>query len=728
LGRFFLGIAAILALVVGTVQVRAAPRQDQGSEEVDQGQLRAGFARHPLLMRIRGRDAAGEPLVTNTTPTGYTPAQIQSYLDLSGDGAGQTIAIVDAFDNPSVTADLNTFSAAFSLPLTCGSAGADPSNCFDFIVAKPQGQPPVDAGWALEISLDVQWAHAVAPKATILLVETLSNSNANLLAGIDYAAQQGASVISNSWGEPEFSGETSGAHCNLSAAICTFSTGDSGNPGGWPAYDPFVVAVGGTTLTLAGDGSVTSESAWSGSGGGISQYLPRPGYQVSANPNANRGIPDVSYNADPNTGFSVYDSVKYHRQTGWFQVGGTSAGAPQWAGIIAVSNQIRATNGLPPLVASSFQTHLSLYSLSGLNDVTSGSNGACGAVCQAQAGFDYVTGLGSPRGGIDLLLAGSSPANTPTPTATNTSTATATSIPATPTATSTPTPTPTPTVAPSSTPTDSPTRTPTQTATAVPTDTAAATSTATPTSSPTETPTPTETTTPTPSNTPVPTATDTPTPTYTATPSPTDTPVPTATETPNPTDTATPTPTNTAVPTATDTPTPTATDTPANSPTPTPTNTAVPTATDTPTPTPTPTSTPTGSSTPTATPIDPLLDSDGDSCPDVDELAQGLDPFDPWDYYNVPVPALFAAPDPMLAVRDNAVSGSDAEAVFAYAKAGARVGVAVYEQDLDLDGHPDGEEYDRTFVGPGESGPPDGVVSASDAQIAFAQSKLGHHC
>ncbi len=133
--------------------------------------------------------------------------------------------------------------------------------------------------------------------------------------------------------------------------------------------------------------------------------------------------------------------------------------------------------------------------------------------------------------------------------------------------------------------------------------------------------------------------------------------------------------------------------------------------------------------TPTATAtIDPTLDSDGDGCGDGAELAQGLDPFDPWDFYDVPSPALFAAPDPTIVMRDHAIGGSDAQAVFAYFKAGAKFGTTVYDQDLDLDGHPDGEEYDRTQVGSGQSGPPDGIVAASDAQLAFAEFKLGYQC
>jgi hypothetical protein len=147
----------------------------------------------------------------------------------------------------------------------------------------------------------------------------------------------------------------------------------------------------------------------------------------------------------------------------------------------------------------------------------------------------------------------------------------------------------------------------------------------------------------------------------------------------------------------------------------------VPTATDTPTIA--------STDTPTATPtIDPSLDSDGDGCGDAAELALGLNPFDPWDFYNVPVPALFSAADPTLVVIDHAVSGSDAQAVFAYFKAGAKVGTTVYDQDLDTNGVADGRQYDRSYLAPGQSGPPDGIVSASDAQLVFAQFKLGYHC
>jgi subtilase family serine protease len=349
----------------------------------------------------------------NGTPRGYTPQQIRAYLGLSGDGAGQTIAIVDAYDDPNIVTDVNTFSSTFGLPLACGTAGADAANCFNFTKVAPQGNTRADAGWSLEIALDVEWAHAVAPKADILLVETRSNGLNNLFGGIDYAAQHGASVVSNSWGASEFNGEAGyDASCNLPAAVCTFSSGDAGNPGLYGAYNPGVIAVGGTTLSLNAAGAVVSETAWSGSGGGLSKYESAPTYQTTYKGGAStftkRAIPDVSYDADPGTGFAVYNSVAYNGQSGWFQLAGTSAGAPQWAAIVAVADQQRVAAGKTRLNAAGLQASAALYSLAGTSsmfDVAYGSNGSCGDVCSAGAGFDAVTGIGSPRAGIDAALA-----------------------------------------------------------------------------------------------------------------------------------------------------------------------------------------------------------------------------------------------------------------------------------------------------------------------------------
>jgi subtilase family serine protease len=369
-----------------------------------------GAAHHPLSLYVQASGIDGTPLVTTATPTGYSPATIKQYLGLSTTGSGQTIAIVVAYNAPTIAADLATFDSKFGLP-------APPSFKKVSSAGSTTSLPATDANWALEASLDVEWAHALAPAASILLVEAKTSSLADLDTAIDYAAKQsGVSVISNSWGTTgEIGGEAlNDSHCKLTKATCVFSTGDSGNPGGYPAYSPWVLAVGGTTLNLATDAtgavSVSGEVAWSGSGGGASIYETKPAYQAASGSASGRGIPDVSYDADPNTGFAVYDSTPYNGSSGWFQMGGTSAGAPQWAAILAVANQQRVAKKKAVLAAyitslPTYRLHTDLYGLTtGLADITSGStNGTC-SICTAGPGYDYVTGRGSPRKGIDVAL------------------------------------------------------------------------------------------------------------------------------------------------------------------------------------------------------------------------------------------------------------------------------------------------------------------------------------
>ncbi len=367
-----------------------------------------GGVRHPLELNVFAYDGV-TPLVTTTAgPSGYFPSTIRNMLKLTGDGTGQTIAIVAAYDHPYIAADLATFNATFGLP-------APPSFKKVSQTGSTTALPAPNAGWALEIALDVQWAHAIAPKASILLVEANSASYSDMMTALTYAATKStASVISNSWGSTEFSTQsTFDARCKLTAKLCVFSTGDYGNPGSYPAYNPFVLAVGGTTLNLsiALDGStlVNSETAWSGSGGGVSLYAAKPSYQNAVNPYTKRGTSDVSYNADPSTGVPVYSSYPYNGQVGWFQMGGTSAGAPQWAGILAVANQQRLAASKKVLAAQPtagvFMAHTNIYALTtGMADIVSGSNGPCGTLCTARTGFDFVTGKGSPRSGIDAAL------------------------------------------------------------------------------------------------------------------------------------------------------------------------------------------------------------------------------------------------------------------------------------------------------------------------------------
>ncbi|MDB5174643.1 MAG: pcp 3, partial [Phycisphaerales bacterium] len=267
-----------------------------------------------------------------------------------------------------------------------------------------------DAGWAGEIALDVEWAHAIAPQANILLVSANSQSLGDLLTAVDYARNApGVSTVSMSWGGSEFYGQT--AYDSLfttpaghTGVTFVAASGDSGSWWGpqWPASSPNVLSVGGTSLTLANSsGAYGSETGWGGSGGGVSRVEPQPSYQSNAQSTGGRTTPDVSYNANPNTGFAVYDSVPYQGQSGWSVIGGTSAGAPQWAALVAIADQGRALNKLGPLDGSS-QTLPMLYSMNNSNGTYTTSyhdvnSGASSWFMAAGAGYDGVTGLGTPQ-------------------------------------------------------------------------------------------------------------------------------------------------------------------------------------------------------------------------------------------------------------------------------------------------------------------------------------------
>ena len=341
-----------------------------------------GYA-HPLLK-----------VLPNATPgpTGYSPTQIKtaygfSQLPTTNQGAGQTIYIIDAYDDPTISSDLSYFSSYFGLPQMDGKNG-DPT----FTKATPQGSPKTNSGWALEISLDVEWAHAIAPQANITLVEAASNSNTNLYGAVDYAVNSGAKIVSMSFGGGDSSGELSlDSHFAIPGVSFVASAGDSGGVVEYPSASPYVLSVGGTTLPLSG-----TETAWSSGGGGPSAYESKPNYQVVYGvPGTTRGTPDVSYDADPNTGVSVYDSTRYNGQKGWFQVGGTSAGAPQWAALIALADQGRST----PLTTADLTSRTEYNAATGSTtyasnyvDIISGNNGY-----PAGTGYDYATGVGSPR-------------------------------------------------------------------------------------------------------------------------------------------------------------------------------------------------------------------------------------------------------------------------------------------------------------------------------------------
>jgi subtilase family serine protease len=367
------------------------------------GSPNPGHARPPLFVNFGpfNGPANGKGANSAATSVYYTPAQVRHAYGFdqltTTTGTGQTIAIVDAYGSSTIQKDLNTFCSQF------GIAPATVTICY------PQGKPSANAGWAQETSLDVEWAHAIAPGANIVLVAAKSASYTDLLGAVDYAVNNAhATVVSMSWGGSESSAETDNgydSHFNVPGVTFVASAGDSGEGVEYPAASPYVVGVGGTSLYLNSDNSYSSESAWSGSGGGISQYELTTSWQSPWSGLANRGVPDVSYLADPNTGVLVV------YQNNWYVFGGTSVGAPQWAALVALSQASLASADTALYSAAASST----YPINPIcfHDITSGNNGTH-PDDYAIAGYDLVTGLGSPvANGLVPALSGGSPAPTP---------------------------------------------------------------------------------------------------------------------------------------------------------------------------------------------------------------------------------------------------------------------------------------------------------------------------
>jgi subtilase family serine protease len=360
------------------------------------------------------------PEAAASLPAGLSPAQVRHAYgfdqvafakgSIRGDGSGQTITIVDAYDQPDLARDLASFDSTYGI--------AAPPSLTKVNQSGGASLPVASVSWGLEESLDVEWAHAIAPGARIVLVEANSANLADLLTSVDYARHlAGVSVVSMSWGAGEFSGESNfDSHFTTPAghAGVTFvaSSGDGGSASApeWPSVAANVLAVGGTQLSTNRSGNYLGETAWSGSGGGISAFEPQPGYQkgVVARAATRRTVPDVAYDGSGGSPFAVYDTVGY---SGWLEVYGTSAGAPQWAALVAIADQGRALAGKGSLDGPT-QTLPGLYQLpaSDFHDVTSGSNGGYAA----GSGYDLVTGRGSPVANLIVsALVGKGSAPTP---------------------------------------------------------------------------------------------------------------------------------------------------------------------------------------------------------------------------------------------------------------------------------------------------------------------------
>jgi len=330
------------------------------------------------------------PRFVGASPSGETPQSIRPVYNLPSTGGSRVIAIVDAFDYPTAENDLNVFSSTLGLP-PCTTA----NGCFEKVFASGT-KPRTNCGWAQEAALDIEWAHAMAPGARIILVEAASNSFANLFAAVDVAsnlvASGGGGEVSMSWGGSEFSTEAnSDSHFTTNGVVYFAASGDTGGATIYPGVSPSVVSAGGTTINRDSSSNFVSETGWSGSGGGPSTYEPRPSYQagIATIVGAQRGAPDFSFDADPNSGVSVYDTTRCQGQSGWLVFGGTSVASPSLAGIVNLAGHFDTSS-----VAELTTIYGNLGNSLDFRDITSGTAGSF----SCRVGWDFVTGVGSNQG------------------------------------------------------------------------------------------------------------------------------------------------------------------------------------------------------------------------------------------------------------------------------------------------------------------------------------------
>jgi subtilase family serine protease len=374
-------VVAILSGVALSAAGRAGANPASAEARTSCATVRSGYARCFALVANAKRGVS--PL---SGPAGYHPADLVSAYKLPTGGVGQTVAIVDAFDNPNAESDLGVYRSTFGLP-ACTTA----NGCFKKVnQTGGTSYPPSDSGWAEEISLDVDMVSAVCPNCHIRLVEANSASFSDLGASVNEAAALGANAISNSYGGSEFSSEGAVlSDYNHPGVAITASSGDSGFAAGpqVPAASGFVTSVGGTHLTRAATARGWKEKVWSQAGSGCSTFVAKPAWQTDSGC-SKRTIADVSAVADPNTGVTVYDT--FGPDLGFEVFGGTSVSSPIIASVYALAgNEASLTYG-----SFSYSHTSSLFA------VTSGSNGSCGGsyLCTGKPGYDGPTGNGTPNG------------------------------------------------------------------------------------------------------------------------------------------------------------------------------------------------------------------------------------------------------------------------------------------------------------------------------------------
>ncbi|WP_406456524.1 carboxypeptidase regulatory-like domain-containing protein [Streptomyces sp. NBC_00876] len=393
-----LGLTAPAASAAPTASsgLSTKPSVEASCAEPGPGEVRCFALRRTDVTPKEGIQPSG------TTPSGWGATALQSAYNLPADGgAGQTIAIVDAYDDPTAETDLALYRAQYGLPACTTDNG-----CFKKVDQRGGTDYPVpDSGWAGEISLDLDMVSAAAPYAKIVLVEADSASFEDMGASVDQAVAQGAKYVSNSYGTGYTSDPGSGedpsettdfdAHYNHPGVAVVASSGDSAYGVSYPAASQYVTSVGGTALEQ--DSSTTrgwSESVWfnsyGGPGSGCSLYEDRPAWQEGVSTDCDkRAVSDVAAVADPLTGVSVYQT---YGGDGWAVYGGTSASSPIIAGVYAAAGT--------PTAATYPAAYPYAAGGSGLNDVVDGNNGSCtpARLCTAGTGYDGPTGLGTPNG------------------------------------------------------------------------------------------------------------------------------------------------------------------------------------------------------------------------------------------------------------------------------------------------------------------------------------------
>ena len=397
-----LAVCTLSALVVATLPAAGAAARAAGPppgtdfRDACSAVPPPGWARCLALVRTDVPSFRGPALAV--TPAGYSPAELRAAYNLTlasaAAGRGETVAVVDAYDDPDAASDLAIYRAHYGLP-ACGAGAA---GCFSKVNQEGEAGPLPAAsgstGWATEESLDVDMVSAICPNCHILLVEADNSSVANLGQAVNAAVSLGARFVSNSYSAAEFSGETAedSSYYDHPGVAVTAAAGDSGYGVGYPAASPHVTSVGGTELVRdTGAARGWSETAWDSgpgaTGSGCSAYEPKPSWQ--ADPGCSRRTDnDVAADADPDTGAAIYDS---YDESGWLEIGGTSESAPLVAATYALAG---------PPGTGTYPVQYPYEHTGALHDVTWGSDGSCGGsyLCTAQAGYDGPTGWGTPQG------------------------------------------------------------------------------------------------------------------------------------------------------------------------------------------------------------------------------------------------------------------------------------------------------------------------------------------